>query len=137
MNATPIHPETPSLPAAQMDGGGRLGAMYCSASLVRAADEHIADGNRSGNFALVTAAKLRRVVAMMDAEEVKAELLAGMGIAAEVTPMDSGIMIEVRTPHSLQTVMNALRSTFDVLGAMGRNGRMAIKVMIPNEIKIS
>ena len=74
---------------------------------------------------------------MMDAEKVKAELLAGMGIDAEVTPMDAGIMIEVRTPHSLQTVMNALRSTFDVLGAMGMNGRMAIKVMIPTEIKIS
>lgn len=86
---------------------------------------------------LVTAAKLRRVVAMMDAEAVRAELLAGMGIAAEVSPLDAGIMIEVRTPHSLQTVMNALRSTFDVLGAMGRNGRMAVKVMIPNELKIS
>lgn len=125
------------LPQISVDRRAGLSAPSCSASLVRAADEHIADGNRSGNFALVTAAKLRRVVAMMDAEKVKAELLAGMGIDAEVTPMDAGIMIEVRTPHSLQTVMNALRSTFDVLGAMGMNGRMAIKVMIPTEIKIS
>ena len=36
-----------------------------------------------------------------------------------------------------QTVMNALRSTFDVLGAIGRNGRIAVKVMIPNDMKIS
>lgn len=111
--------------------------MPCSISLVREADEQIKAGTRNGNFVLVTAAKLRRVVAMMDAEAVRAELLAGMGIAAEVSPLDAGIMIEVRTPHSLQTVMNALRSTFDVLGAMGRNGRMAVKVMIPNEKKIS
>ena len=111
--------------------------MPCSISLVRQADEQIEAGTRSGNFVLVTAAKLRRVVAMMDADAVQAELLAGMGIAAEVSPVDAGIMIEVRTPHSLQTVMNALRSTFDLLGAMGRNGRMAVKVMIRNDLKIS
>ena len=99
--------------------------------MVRKAEEEISSGNRSGNFALVTAAKLRRVVATMDVEAVKAELLGGMGISAEVSPVEAGIMIEVRTPHSLQTVMNALRSTFDVLGAMGRNGRMAIRVALP------
>jgi len=105
--------------------------------MVRKAEEEISSGNRSGNFTLVTAAKLRRVVATMDASATKTELLAGMGISAEVSPLEDGVMIEVLTPHSLQTVMNALRSTFDVLGAMGRNGRMAVKVMIPNEYKLS
>jgi len=137
VNATPLPPETPNYAASPTRGGYRLGAMPCSIFCIREADAQIAAGNRSGNFVLVTAAKLRRVVAMMDAEAVRAELLAGMGITAEVSPLDAGIMIEVRTPHSLQTVMNALRSTFDVLGAMGRNGRMGVKVMIPNEPKIS
>lgn len=99
--------------------------------MVRKAEEEISAGKRSGNFSLVTAAKLRRVVATMGVEAIRSELLAGMGIAAEVLPVDAGIMIEVRTPHSLQTVMNALRSTFDVMGAMARNGRMAVRVALP------
>lgn len=32
MSATPIHPETPAIPAAEIGGGDRLGAMPCSPS---------------------------------------------------------------------------------------------------------
>ena len=35
MSATPNTPETPPNPAATLDGGGRLGAMSCSAWLCR------------------------------------------------------------------------------------------------------
>ena len=104
--------------------------MSTSAALIAEADMQIAAGEKNGNFSLVTAAKLRRVVAMMDVEAIRSELMSGMGIGAEVSPVESGIMIEVRTPQSLQTVMNALRSSFDLVGAMGRNGRMAVRVNI-------
>lgn len=99
--------------------------------MIRKAESEIQAGKQSGNFGLVTSAKLRRAVATMSKATIETELLEGMGINAEVSQLEDGVMIEIRTTQSLNTILRALRLTYDVVGAMGTNGRMAVRVSIP------
>jgi hypothetical protein len=92
---------------------------------------------RSGNFGLVTSSRVCRAIATMDDKEIEVTLLEEMGIRAEVSSVEGGMMIEVPDHRSLNAIMNACRSFFDVIGAMGRNGRKAIRVSVPNPPKIS
>lgn len=108
-----------------------------SLGLVRRAESLIVAGTRSGNFGLVTSSKVCRAIATMDAAGIHTTLLEEMGIRAEVSEVPGGMMIEVPDHHGLTAIMNACRSFFDVIGAMGRNGRKAIRVSIPNPIKLS
>ena len=108
-----------------------------SLGLVRRAEELIRNGMRSGNFGLVTSSRVCRAIATMDDEEIEVTLLEEMGIRAEVSEVPGGMMIEVPDHHGLNAIMNACRSFFDVIGAMGRNGRKAIRVSIPNPLKLS
>lgn len=105
--------------------------------LVRRAESLIIAGARSGNFGLVTSSKVCRAIATMDAARIHTTLLDEMGIRAEVSEVPGGMMIEVSDHHGLNAIMNACRSFFDVIGAMGRNGRKAVRVSIPNQPKIS
>ena len=102
-----------------------------SLGLVRRAESLIAAGTRSGNFGLVTSSKVCRAIATMDAAGIHTALLDEMGIRAEVSAVEGGMMIEVPDHRSINTIMNACRSFFDVIGAMGRDGRKAIRVSIP------
>ena len=108
-----------------------------SLGLVRRAESLIVAGTRSGNFGLVTSSKVCRAIATMDTDSIHKTLLEEMGIRAEVLEVQGGVTIEVPDHHGLNAIMNACRSFFDVIGAMGRNGRKAIRVSIPNELKIS
>lgn len=88
----------------------------------------VEQASRIGNSAAVTSGELRMAVATGNVSKTKAFLLKGMGISAEVSEVESGMMIEVKSPHSLTTIIHALRSSFDVLAAAGANGRMAVRV---------
>ena len=102
-----------------------------SLGLVRRAEEMILAGITSGNFGLVTSSRVCRAIATMDDEEIEVTLLEEMGIRADVEIIFDSVILNVPDRHSVAAIMNACRTFFDVFGGMGRDGRKAVRVIIP------
>lgn len=86
-------------------------------------------GQNSGNFHLVTATKVRLAILTGDPAKIDKTIMEEMGISVQTVAQDDGTYIATRTDgHSFNALMRTMRGAFDVISAVAKDGRAAIKI---------
>lgn len=95
----------------------------CLVSIREKAEHLVEAAKRSGNQSLETSARFRIALTTMDAEHIQENLSKGRGIGAEVSVQNGVVKIVVGDPFSVNWLIHALGSEFNVIAGTAAGSR--------------